>query len=70
MNRRPEQTFDVRTLEHKLRRRELTREQVREYLAALPDEGEQGVASELRFNNPFEQRQSEQGDESDSADGN
>ena len=70
MNRRPEQTFDVRTLEHKLRRRELTRAEVREYLAALPDEGEQGMPSDVRFNNPFEQRQSEQSDESDSADGN
>jgi hypothetical protein len=51
--------FDVRTLEHKVRRGEITRAQVRTHLASLPDETALGEESKVRFSNPFEQRQAD-----------
>jgi hypothetical protein len=57
--------FDVRTLDHKVRRGEVTRAQVRTHLDALPDEAAQGEESKVRFSNPFEQRQAERLAETD-----
>ena len=51
--------FDVRTLEHKVRRGEITRSQVQAHLDSLPDESAQCEESKVRFANPFEQRQAE-----------
>ena len=64
-----DKTFDVRTLEHKLRRGEITRKQVREYLAALPDETAHGAESEVKFTNPYEQRQGERSEDDAAGEG-
>jgi hypothetical protein len=44
-----ETQFDVRTLEHKLRRGVLSREQVDAHLNAIPDSAAESVETETRF---------------------
>ena len=50
------ETFDNRTIHHKIRRGELTRSQYNEYLASLPDDAEEGVETETRFAPTFANR--------------
>ena len=52
----PESKFDVRVLQHRLRRGDITREQYDAFLAQLPDESAEGVETETRFAAPFAQR--------------
>lgn len=41
--------FDVRVIDHAIRRNTLTRAEVNEHLATLPDEAELAVESSVRF---------------------
>ena len=65
MSQPTEANFDVRTLQHKLRRGEVTHEQVRTFLSSLPDDAAQAKQCETRFVNVFERKQAddEDGDE-------
>ena len=51
-----ELTFDVRVLQHRKRRGEITQEQYQAYLAKLPDDSAEGAETETRFVSPFAQR--------------
>ena len=44
-----ETIFDVRTLEQKIRRGVLTREETEKWLASLPDEAAEGIETDTRF---------------------
>lgn len=44
-----DEKFDIRTLEHQIRRGVLSREEVAAYLSNLPDDAEEGVETETRF---------------------
>ena len=52
------ETFDSRTVHHKLRRGEITQAQYNEYLSSLPDDSEEGVETETRFTASFASRAS------------
>jgi len=54
---RPDMKFDLRTLKHRLRRREITQEEYEAFLAALPDESEEFVETEVSFTASFAERQ-------------
>lgn len=48
-----ENVFDVRVLEHRLRRGEITREEYDKHLAKLPDDADEGAETETRFGTPY-----------------
>ena len=48
--------FDVRVVEHSIRRGTVTRAEYRAHLASLPDEAEHGEATTTQFRTPFEAR--------------
>jgi|JI10StandDraft_1071094.scaffolds.fasta_scaffold4669302_1 hypothetical protein len=48
--------FDVRVIEHAIRRRSLTRDEVNAHLAALEDDAEHAVESHVRFHSSFSDR--------------
>ena len=48
--------FDTRTLKHRLRRKEISPEELDQHLEALPDEAEELVEVEVRFSSPYEER--------------
>ena len=48
--------FDVRVVEHHIRRGLLTRDDYEAYLKTLTDEGTEGVETATRFVNPFWER--------------
>lgn len=48
--------YDVRVVEHKLRRRELNQDQVKAILEALPDSADEAVETETRFTAPYHDR--------------
>ncbi len=51
--------FDVRTIEHKLRRGDVTKADYQAYLASLPDESEEAAESETRFTATYAARYEE-----------
>ncbi len=53
---REDMRFDVRTLMHRLRRKEITPEQLQAHLEELPDEAEEGVKTESEFTRSYEER--------------
>lgn len=60
--------FDVRVLEHRLRRGVISQEQYQKYLDALPDDAEEGAETSTRFNEAYWLRNygpDAEGDESD-----
>ncbi|MFT5459174.1 MAG: hypothetical protein ACI9K2_005684, partial [Myxococcota bacterium] len=56
MSDKIEAEFDVRTMEHKVRRGEITREALRARLAELPDDAARGQDCVTRFTNNFASR--------------
>jgi len=53
---RTDMRFDVRTLDHRLRRGELTKKELEEHLDDLPDEAEEAVEAVTPFVASFEDR--------------
>ena len=48
--------FDVRTIQHRIRRHELSQEEVQAHLDTLPDEAEEGEETQVEFTRNFEER--------------
>lgn len=48
--------FDVRVLEHRMRRGVISREEYDKYLAKLVDEADEGIPTATRFNDAYWQR--------------
>ncbi|HHO50441.1 MAG TPA: hypothetical protein ENK18_06090 [Deltaproteobacteria bacterium] len=53
---REDMRFDTRTLKHRLRRKEITPEELEASLAELPDEAEELEETSVRFTSPYEDR--------------
>jgi hypothetical protein len=49
----PNQKFDVRVVEHQVRKNQLDRAAYDAWIAALPDEAEHAVESSVRFSTPY-----------------
>jgi hypothetical protein len=50
---REDMRFDVRTQKYRLRRGEISREELSAHLESLPDEAEEGVETETKFTTPW-----------------
>lgn len=51
-----ESLFDVRVLDHRLRRGDISREQYEAFLAKLPDDADAGTGTETVFTTPYAER--------------
>ena len=56
---RKDMRFDVRTIPHRLRRQELTPQDVDAHLSDLPDDAEEAETTEVQFTRHFEERHSQ-----------
>lgn len=56
----PDMKFDVRLISHSVRRGKLAQADVDAQLAALPDDAEEGVESDVVFTTPFADRAAEE----------
>jgi hypothetical protein len=53
---REDMKFDVRTLKYRLRRNEVTQEELQEHLDSLPDEADEAETTQTQFVGTFEGR--------------
>ena len=53
---RTDMKFDVRTLDHRVRRGEITKKELEEHLDELPDEADEAVEAVTPFVSSFEDR--------------
>ena len=56
---RADMKYDLRTLKHRLRRKEITQAEYEAFLAELPDESEEFEQTEVTFTASFAERQKE-----------
>lgn len=52
--------FDVRVVNYHLRRRTVSTDEYRDFLASLPDDADEAVETEVRFDNTYERRADEE----------
>jgi hypothetical protein len=57
---REDMRFDIRTQKHRLRRGEITHDSLAEFLEQLPDEAEEAVETDTRFESLFSQPESDE----------
>lgn len=55
---KPDEKFDVRVLQHRLRRGVVTEKDYQKYLDALPDDSEELAETSTRFQSQYARRQS------------
>lgn len=55
--------FDIRTIEHQIRRGVVTRKEYNAYLAELPDDSEEGVESDVKYTESYENAHGDNADD-------
>lgn len=62
-NAKDDMRFDVRVIEHAMRRNQLTRAEYEQYLASLPDDAEEGEEIETVFAETYGRNSAEEATE-------
>ena len=60
---REDMRFDVRTQNYRLLRKEISRDELKSFLEALPDDAEEAVETETRFVASARSAETDEGDE-------